>query len=89
MPKAMSAIQEQLRLPENARSANHLRLKVPVDQDVLLVNTVQFEKCAKLDLCLRHAAIENHCSNEAVYSYHPDLLCFCACGITGCKLVCL
>lgn len=44
MPKAMSAIQEQLKLPENARSANHLRLKVPVDQDVLLVNTVQFEK---------------------------------------------
>lgn len=47
------------------------------------------KNAAKLDLCLRHAAIENHCSNEAVYSYHPDLLCFCACGITGCKLVCL
>jgi|GEM_PF-1373967 len=46
MPEAMQAIREQLMLrgSEGAQTSNQLRMQVRIPQDVLLVNTVQFEK---------------------------------------------
>ncbi|NMM54681.1 helix-turn-helix transcriptional regulator [Paenibacillus aquistagni] len=44
MPEAMSAIREQLELKHDGEGLSHQRMRVPIDDDVLLVNTVQFEK---------------------------------------------
>ncbi|WP_195574824.1 helix-turn-helix domain-containing protein [Paenibacillus sp. 1001270B_150601_E10] len=44
MPEAMTAIREQLKLQSDEQTMNHSRMKIPIGQDVLLVNTVTFEK---------------------------------------------